>query len=91
MIIPSTNLVEIFLLKYSPLEHLAFFQVALLKLIQIQLPLGEEANDVDRVVCRSSRSEFCNDSKIKASARWTSKGGEAEVKWGKTDTRTDLS
>lgn len=55
----TAHLVKVLFLQYTTLEHLARLQVALLQLIQVKLPLGEESNDMDRVIRRSGGSKLC--------------------------------
>jgi hypothetical protein len=55
----TAYLVKVLFLQYTTLEHLARLQVALLQLIQVKLPLGEESDDMDRVVRRSGGSKLC--------------------------------
>lgn len=63
----TAHLVKVLFLQYTTLEHLAWLQVALLQLIQVKLPLGEESDDMDRVIRRSGGSELCITKNVRSS------------------------
>ena len=63
----TAHLVKVLFLQYTTLEHLARLQVALLQLIQVKLPLGEESDDMDRVIRRSGGSELCITKNVRSS------------------------
>lgn len=68
----TAYLVKVLFLQYTTLEHLARLQVALLQLIQVKLPLGEESDDMDRVIRRSSGSELCITKDVRLSETYDS-------------------
>jgi hypothetical protein len=63
----TDHLVKVLFLQNTTLEHLARLQVALLQLIQVKLPLGEESDDMDRVIRRSGGSELCITQNVRSS------------------------
>ena len=68
----TAHLVKVLFLQYTTLEHLARLQVALLQLIQVKLPLGEESDDMDRVIRRSGGSELCVTQNVRSSETYDS-------------------